>query len=1294
MKANISGLTDINYRTIFGTNLDAIFIVDTKGRLLIANRTAVQRYGYSLKEIKKMNISNLTDQNIEGQSAVKFSKFLKSKKISEWRHRCKDGSVFPVEVYTHPIIHKGKRVILLNARDISMRNNFTPELQNRNHMFEKILNTEPGMLYIFDLLEQKNIYVNQQWHAILGYTVEETQAIRKELTGVFHPDDLSGITASHAAWREALDGETRSIEYRILDKQGDWHWLVSHETTFARDEKGHVSQILGIAYDITQRKHAEILLGEQKRILEMIACGVPMSVTLTTLVQIIENQAPGMMGSILLLDEDGVHFRHGAAPSLPEEYIATVDGLSIGPVVGSCGTAAYRKKAVFVEDIATDPLWAPFKTTALSHRLRACWSTPIFDAHKQVVGTFAMYYRQPGLPKPEHLSLIDAATHIAAIAINRHRVEKVLRQSETRYRSLFENAPDGIMVVDNQGICLDVNTSACRMLGYSRDELICLHTENIIGQTKEVHTDSTSGTIKVKISNQREWQFQRKDGSQFSVDVIAATMPDNNLLCIFRDITERKITEFRLKQLTQLYAALSQCNQAIVRCNSAAELLPQICRDAVKFGGMKMAWIGMIDEAEKLIKPVASFGTGIAHLHETDFPIDARSIDGYSMPGIAVREKRAIWCHDFMHNSATAPWHEYAETCGWRALVSLPLYCQGAIVGVFNLFSGDAHSFDDAIQKLVIEMASDISFALNNYALEKERTQSVEALRQSEQHLRTIIETEPECVKVVDKNGKLLEMNAAGLAMLEVGSLEIAKQHDLIEFLLPKYRDAFTALHQRVMSGSNETLEFEVLGLNGTKRWLETHAAPMRDEHGEVSTLLGITRDITERKRNEARIKYLANFDSLTGLPNRAQLDNHLNYALNLTKRSSGRLALMFLDIDRFKDINDTLGHTVGDAFLIEVSKRLKMALREDDTASRLGGDEFILLLPGNDARGAAQVAQKILRIISEPYTNERYDLIVTASIGIALYPDDGTDVETLSKNADIAMYRAKQEGRNGYRFFTTEMQAQATRNLQLVSALRHALENDQFQIYYQPQVSIKNGHIIGAEALLRWHHPVLGNVSPAEFIPVAEDSGVILPIGEWVLRSAVRQLKHWINKGHPPIIIAVNLSAVQFRHSSLLDMVTRIVTEEQLAPEHLELELTEGVAMHDPLGAITVMNNLHELGIYMSIDDFGTGYSSLNYLKKFKAYKLKIDRTFVHDITTDMEDKAIVAAIISMSKSLGLQTIAEGVETKEQLTFLREQGCDEAQGYYYSKPVSADQFERLLTKPNHAWNSDEPYRL
>jgi diguanylate cyclase (GGDEF)-like protein len=385
----------------------------------------------------------------------------------------------------------------------------------------------------------------------------------------------------------------------------------------------------------------------------------------------------------------------------------------------------------------------------------------------------------------------------------------------------------------------------------------------------------------------------------------------------------------------------------------------------------------------------------------------------------------------------------------------------------------------------------------------------------------------------------------------------------------------------------------------------------------------------------------------------------------------------MFLDLDRFKEINDSLGHTIGDTLLIESSKRLTSLLREEDTIARLGGDEFIILLPNTKMEGATQVAQKLLDTFNTPFHIENNELSISASIGIALYPDDGISFEILYKNADTAMYRAKHSGRDSYSFFTDEMQRYSIRNLELGNALRHALNRNEFHLHYQPQFSAQNGTIIGAEALLRWTHPDFGIVSPTEFIPIAEENGTILSIGEWVFRTAAYQAKTWMDKGYPPIIMAVNLSAVQFRAPNLPLLISTILQEVGLPAEYLELELTESVAMYDPQRAINVMNDLNERGIRMSIDDFGTGYSSLNYLKKFNIYKLKIDQSFIRDIDIDPEDKAIVvAAIIIMAKSLGLQTIAEGVETIEQLEYLKEQGCGEIQGYYFSKPLPQADFE------------------
>ena len=453
----------------------------------------------------------------------------------------------------------------------------------------------------------------------------------------------------------------------------------------------------------------------------------------------------------------------------------------------------------------------------------------------------------------------------------------------------------------------------------------------------------------------------------------------------------------------------------------------------------------------------------------------------------------------------------------------------------------------------------------------------------------------------------------------------------------------------------------------------------MLGDDGAPSHYVGIFSDITHHKEAEERIQHLAHFDALTGLPNRALLKDRAHTAISIAQRSHEPLAVLFVDLDHFKNINDTLGHRIGDELLVEVGRRMRATGRDEDTVSRQGGDEFIVILPGTDADGAAHVARKIIDAISVSFKVEQYDLVVTPSIGIAMYPSDGEDFEILSKCADTAMYRAKEEGRNSFRFFTPEMQDHSARKLLLEGELRYALARGEMKMHYQPQFSLKNGRIVGSEALLRWQHPELGTVSPAEFIAIAEDSGLILAIGEWVLRTAVRQMKSWLDAGMEPIVMAVNLSAVQFRHAHLPQQIDQILAEEGLEPRLLELELTESMAMDDPLTAIALMDDLHARNICLSIDDFGTGYSSLSYLRRFPLCKLKIDQSFVHDIAVDPESKAIVCAIISLADSLGLRTIAEGVETESQLAFLREQGCQDAQGFYYSKALPPEEFEAFV---------------
>lgn len=468
-------------------------------------------------------------------------------------------------------------------------------------------------------------------------------------------------------------------------------------------------------------------------------------------------------------------------------------------------------------------------------------------------------------------------------------------------------------------------------------------------------------------------------------------------------------------------------------------------------------------------------------------------------------------------------------------------------------------------------------------------------------------------------------------------------------------------------------LEYDAPQVSGTGEVAQL----ARSIHTMVSNL---TNEIHDRKQAEQHIQKLANFDTLTGLPNRLLLNDRVGQSISVAQRDLAQVAVLFVDLDHFKIINDTLGHHIGDKLLVQAGNRLLSSVREMDTVARIGGDEFVIVLSSIEVDGVAHVATKLLETISQPFRIEQHELVVTPSIGIAIYPEDGKDFDTLYQHADVAMYRAKKDGRNNYRFFTHEMQAHSVHSLQIENSLRFALQRGQLYLNYQPQINIADGKIIGAEALLRWQHPELGMVSPAEFIQIAEHNGQIIEIGEWVIRTAVQQLKTWLDKGLPPMIMAVNLSAVQFRHANLPELITNILDEAHLPAQYLELELTEGVAMDDPQGAIGVMDKLHELGVRMSIDDFGTGYSSLSYLKRFKVYKLKIDQSFVRDISEDADDRAIVTAIIQLAHSLNFQTIAEGVETEVQLAFLREQGCGEVQGYHFSKPLSPEQFEAFAT--------------
>jgi diguanylate cyclase (GGDEF)-like protein len=449
-------------------------------------------------------------------------------------------------------------------------------------------------------------------------------------------------------------------------------------------------------------------------------------------------------------------------------------------------------------------------------------------------------------------------------------------------------------------------------------------------------------------------------------------------------------------------------------------------------------------------------------------------------------------------------------------------------------------------------------------------------------------------------------------------------------------------------------------------------------EHRQTQEAL--QRALKRYEESESRLDRLAHHDTLTGLPNRLLLTARMEHALARARRDNHMVAVLFLDLDHFKDINDTLGHPVGDLLLKETAHRLTACVREEDTVGRLGGDEFTLILEDLEDSGlASSVAQRILASLAEKFVLDSHEVFVSCSIGISLFPGDGDDAVTLFKNADSALYRAKEQGRNNSQFYTEELTTRAMQRLAMETSLRHAIERNELRLYYQPQIDLYNGQVIGIEALLRWQHPELGLVLPDVFIPLAEETGLILPIGEWVLRTACARLKSWMAAGLPRIVVGVNLSSRQFNQKNLYDTVAAALHDSGLPPDCLELELTERIIMQDAEAAIVSLTKLKSLGVRFSIDDFGTGYSSLSYLKRFPIDRIKIDQSFVRNITTDPEDAAVSQAIISMSHSLNLKTVAEGVETAEQREFLRARQCDEVQGFHFSRPLPESEMEQLL---------------
>jgi diguanylate cyclase (GGDEF)-like protein/PAS domain S-box-containing protein len=547
--------------------------------------------------------------------------------------------------------------------------------------------------------------------------------------------------------------------------------------------------------------------------------------------------------------------------------------------------------------------------------------------------------------------------------------------------------------------------------------------------------------------------------------------------------------------------------------------------------------------------------------------------------------------------------------------------------------------------------------------------------------LAQIIDNAGEGIVVYDRELRYLLWNRFMEEMTGMGAADVIGRCavDLFPHIREQQVDDLLA---RALGGetvSSPDIHY-IVPQTGRQGWISSVYRPHADPHGNVVGVIGLIRDISDRKAAQQQIEYQAYHDALTGLANRRLFQEHLSLALALAGRHERLVAVLFLDLDHFKLVNDSLGHTIGDALLREIARRLKETLHEGDTVARVGGDEFTIVIQELACRDAAAViARKVMRAVAEPIDVDGHRLYITTSIGITIFPDDGDDAETLLKNADTAMYRAKAQGRNTYQMSTHELNRSTQERMTLESGLHRAVECGEFDVFFQPQIQLGTMAIIGMEALLRWNHPERGIVAPADFIGVAEDHGLIVIIGDWVIREACREARKYIDRGAPGFRVAVNISARQFRDPSLLTTIEAAIAEAGIEPSALEIEITETIAMEDADATIATLTQLRAIGVSIAIDDFGTGPTALSYLKRFPIDALKIDKGFVLDLPGSLEDAAIVQAVIQLAKGLGLRVIAEGVETAAQLAFRQKHGCTEVQGFYFSYPVPACELDAVF---------------
>jgi len=850
---------------------------------------------------------------------------------------------------------------------------------------------------------------------------------------------------------------------------------------------------------------------------------------------------------------------------------------------------------------------------------------------------------------------LDTDGNILALRARRVRTVAEKQSGEmlgsNLYRHLFESSQAMICVLDHDGYMLLVNEAGEHLLGYE-------NAAGLVGRPflHIVHPDYHS-VMKEGLDlfiDEKEplpLKFLHADASLIDVEVKFSPIGDGQFMLEARDITERTRT-----------AGILQEREHRLR--------------------------GILDTVADAIITIDTLGQVVAFnkAAESTFGYEAREVLGHNI-SMLVAGPHAAKHDEYLAN--------YIET-GEKKIIGVVGRKEKGVrkggeefpleLAVTELRHGSKRFFTGVVRDITQRQQAEKQIRRAHDQLEmrveertRELTQEILERQRAEDKLRLageVIEALSEGVVIIDPDFRISSVNPAYTSISGYDVKEVIGNYPINHTALSQGGAMFDEMWNGLEEHGRWEGEFWNLRKNGEEYAERLSVTAITNPTGEVMQFAAIISDITKRKQDEERILYQANYDSLTGLPNRSLFLDRLTQAINNMERSNKNLGLLFIDLDGFKLVNDTLGHDVGDMLLKEAARRLGTCVRTGDTVARLGGDEFTVIMPNlDDPRNAPLVAQRVLDSLGRAFLLGGHEAFVSGSIGITIFPDDAKDAQDLLKNADAAMYRAKEEGKANYQFFTTDMNEQVQERLVLKNGLSKALEHGEFRLLYQPKLDLKTNRVTGAEALMRWESPTIGPVSPVLFIPILEETGMVVEVGEWAIHTACRQHLEWIKAGLPPIKIAVNLSARQLREPSFVKIVKTALNNNDLPPSAIEIEITESMLMSDAPSIVASLEDLHDFGVHISMDDFGTGYSSLSYLKRFPIDTIKIDRSFVNDIHVDHDDAEIIHTIINMGHTLNRKIIAEGVETEEQLDILKAYRCDEIQGYFFSKPLTAEDF-------------------